>query len=135
MRGGMIMGLFSTFFDTNLPSNMHKASDKIQFDKCNSDFSDMFNNNPTFHDGVMDIVDEMSKKVNREHPEYDFSSKIFIDEVNKGHTPPGFTWHHDDKPGHMQLVEEETHRKTHHTGGRSKWGGGADARRHGKIDD
>ncbi|MEU9744056.1 HNH endonuclease [Micromonospora chersina] len=32
-------------------------------------------------------------------------------------TPEGYTWHHHQDPGLMQLVEEWTHAKTGHTGG------------------
>ena len=35
-------------------------------------------------------------------------------------TPAGFTWHHHQNPGKMQLVEKEIHKKTGHTGGFSK---------------
>jgi hypothetical protein len=36
-------------------------------------------------------------------------------------TPRGYTWHHHQDPGLMQLVETWTHNKTGHTGGFSIW--------------
>ena len=36
-------------------------------------------------------------------------------------TPKGYTWHHHQDNGRMQLVESEVHRKTGHTGGFSLW--------------
>lgn len=32
-------------------------------------------------------------------------------------TPKGYTWHHHQDKGRMQLVETEIHAKTGHTGG------------------
>lgn len=126
---------FKSLFDVRLPENMEKASDRIQFNHCNEEFRDMFESNENFRNGMMDIVQVIATKVNREHPEYDYSTEIFCEEVKMGHTPPGYTWHHADECGKIQLVEEEIHRNTPHTGGRSKWGGGAEARRKGKIGD
>jgi hypothetical protein len=37
-------------------------------------------------------------------------------------TPDGYTWHHNQEPGLMQLIEYDAHRLTAHTGGFS--GGG-----------
>ncbi len=39
-------------------------------------------------------------------------------------TPEGYDWHHHEEPGRIQLVSEEQHAGTGHTGGRSIWGGG-----------
>ncbi|MDX2248301.1 MAG: HNH endonuclease [Bacteroidia bacterium] len=36
-------------------------------------------------------------------------------------TPEGYTWHHHHDYGRMQLVEDEVHSKTGHTGGFSLW--------------
>ncbi len=38
-------------------------------------------------------------------------------------TPRGYTWHHHQDVGRMQLVEQTPHRKTGHTGGFSIWSG------------
>ena len=43
-------------------------------------------------------------------------------------TPNGFTWHHHEQPGQLQLVESSIHNNTAHTGGRFIWGGGTEAR-------
>jgi hypothetical protein len=45
-----------------------------------------------------------------------------------GDTPEGFTWHHNQQPGVLELVDEETHAATGHTGGRELWGGGNEYR-------
>ena len=47
-------------------------------------------------------------------------------EIENLKTPTGYTWHHDIEEGVMQLVDQEEHKKTGHTGGRYLWGGDAD---------
>ncbi|MBJ3895234.1 HNH endonuclease, partial [Salmonella enterica subsp. enterica serovar Corvallis] len=49
-------------------------------------------------------------------------------------SPPGLTWHHENKPGVLSLVDRLDH-KTYHkiyhpdgSGGRKKWGGGTGCR-------
>ncbi len=37
-------------------------------------------------------------------------------------TPEGYTWHHNQEPGVMQLVDRGVHAATGHTGGFSIWG-------------
>jgi len=37
-------------------------------------------------------------------------------------TPKGYTWHHHQDYGRMQLVKTSIHSKTGHTGGWSIWG-------------
>ena len=51
-----------------------------------------------------------------------FSKKQII-ELQHGETPSGYTWHHHQDAGVLQLVEEEIHAKTYHRGGYSIWGG------------
>lgn len=42
----------------------------------------------------------------------------------QGKTPDGFTWHHHQVPGRIQLVNRRAHKATGHTGGRTIWGAG-----------
>lgn len=46
-------------------------------------------------------------------------------DIGRGRTPRGFTWHHHEDPGRMQLVNRRIHARTGHTGGREIWGGGS----------
>ena len=50
-------------------------------------------------------------------------TKKQIDDLFDGKTPSGYTWHHHQDAGKLQLVEEEIHAKTYHCGGYSIWGG------------
>jgi hypothetical protein len=52
-------------------------------------------------------------------------SQADVQALANGQTPEGYTWHHNEEPGLLQLVDEEIHEQTGHTGGRSLWGGGS----------
>lgn len=45
-----------------------------------------------------------------------------IKDIQNGKTPRGYTWHHHEKRGRMELVNSWEHAKTGHTGGKSIWG-------------
>jgi len=48
-----------------------------------------------------------------------------IDQIEKGRARiKGFTWHHHQVPGKMQLVLEDTHGSVSHLGGNKLWGDG-----------
>lgn len=47
-----------------------------------------------------------------------------LEQINNYDTPDGFTWHHNEEPGKMQLVNADIHQANVHTGGKSIWGGG-----------
>lgn len=55
-------------------------------------------------------------------------SQFDIQALANGITPEGYDWHHNEQPGVLQLVNEETHQNTGHTGGREIWGGGSEYR-------
>lgn len=44
--------------------------------------------------------------------------------LKNGQTPAGYTWHHHEQPGVLQLVNAQIHAQTEHIGGRVIWGGG-----------
>ena len=51
-------------------------------------------------------------------------TKKEVEQIEEGQLPDNYVWHHNEKPGLMQLVDAETHDKTAHTGGMSLWGKG-----------
>lgn len=55
-------------------------------------------------------------------------TKNQLSQIYNNETPDGYVWHHNEKAGLMQLVEESTHAQTGHTGGQTIWGGGTDNR-------
>lgn len=92
---------FSAFkvFECILDKEYWDKRDPEQFAKCN----------------------EMLKKAIEENPEL---AKQFTEEqleqINRGETPSGYTWHHSEKDGTMQLVPYGVHNSTYHHGGRSE---------------
>ena len=47
-----------------------------------------------------------------------------VENLKSSVTPEGYDWHHHEEPGRIQLVTEEQHAGSGHTGGRTIWGGG-----------
>lgn len=108
--GEKVIGAFPEFeskFDVQLPEHMEKASDREQFAECNRQLKEKCDNDPEFRS--------------------QFNS-IQLDDINSGRTPCGYTWHHNEDKGKMQLVDYITHWNTRHTGGKAIWGGGIENR-------
>jgi hypothetical protein len=109
-EGQRIEGVFPKFdskFDANIQQSDYNKSDKTQFDKCNAQLKAAVERDPV-----------LRKKFNDRQ----------LEQIKNGVTPSGYTWHHNEQPGKMQLVESKIHATTAHTGGRSIWGGGSDNR-------
>ena len=106
LMGTKIEGVFPEFksaFTTFLPDNILMASDGKQFNYCIKSLQNEIKNNPA-----------LSKK---------FSARE-LEQIKAGKTPSGFTWHHNEMPGKMELVKSDIHDIAKHTGGRAVWGGG-----------
>lgn len=111
VNGEKVEGVFPKFeskFDTRLPRNMWNASDDAQFKQCTKNLARQIEANP----------DMASKFTPRQ-----------LEQIKNGEPRiSGLTWHHNERPGTMQLVNADTHSTCRHTGGRSIWGGGSDCR-------
>jgi hypothetical protein len=108
--GEKVSGVFPKFescCDVTLSTENFGDSDSKQFRICNEKLCD------EFESGKLDC----SKFSDRQ-----------LDQIKNGDKPEGFTWHHHQEAGVMQLIDTEIHEKTGHTGGKSVWGGGQDAR-------
>lgn len=108
--GEPITGVFPQFdsaLDLLLPDNLLQESDKKQFALCNQRLKEKCE---------QDI--EFRKQFNADQ----------LNDIYDGQTPDGYTWHHNEEKGKMQLIDSEIHGKTGHTGGRSIWGGGTENR-------
>ena len=104
--GEKIEGVFPKFnsdFDVQLPKVLELATDKKQFAECNRQLKEKCKLDPEFR----------SK----------FTPEQLAD-IEDGITPEGYSWHHNEEKGKMQLVDTYTHDNTRHTGGKSIWGGG-----------
>lgn len=110
--GNSEIGVFPDFsehvaYETRLPENLHESSDIEQAKYCNEQLRQ------DFEKGGRDL-EQFSERQQAQ--------------IHNRDTPDGYTWHHNEDPGRMQLVDSEVHDKTGHTGGRSLWGGGSEAR-------
>lgn len=103
----VVVPVFDSVFDAQLPDDKLKSSDSVQFKECNSQLKEAVNAN---HSLRINFTDEQ------------------IEQIENSDTPDGYTWHHDAETGKMQLVDTEKHQQTGHTGGRNIWGGGSDNR-------
>lgn len=110
-EGNRYEGVFPKFdaiFETRLPRDIYQSSDAVQFKHC---------------------VNQLRKKIESD-PQFSkqFSNRQ-LEQIKDGSPNiSGLTWHHTENPGKMQLVNSDIHAKCGHTGGRSIWGGGSDAR-------
>jgi hypothetical protein len=108
--GEVFEGVFPQFdskCDVQLPENLEQASDAKQFAECNRQLKEKCDNDPEFRKTF---------------------SEDQLDDIAHGQTPEGYTWHHSEEKGKMQLVDSDTHMRTGHTGGRNIWGGGTENR-------
>lgn len=111
LKGEAVEGVFPRFhsnFDTILPKDLRTASDTEQFKYCTQQLAKRIEKDP-----------ELAKR---------FTSRQ-LEQIKNGEPRiSGLTWHHNEIPGKMQLVDASEHAVCRHTGGRSIWGGGSDYR-------
>ena len=93
--------VFDSRADVLLPEELFKATDAKQFAECNKALYKQMEKNP-----------ELKRKFSEEE----------LEKLKKAETPDGYTWHHNEEEGLMQLVDRSIHEKTGHTGGRKFWG-------------
>lgn len=110
INGTKVEGVFPKFnsaFEVQLPKGIEKASNTTQFSECNRQLGEKIEKDP-----------EYAKKFTKEQ----------IEDIKAGQTPEGYTWHHNEEQGKMQLVNTVEHDRTQggaaHTGGKTLWGGG-----------
>jgi len=104
--GEHITGVFPSFdsvSDVQLNEGMYLESDYVQFSYANA---------------------ELAHQIDAQTGLEDQFTSTQIEQIYLNQTPDGYTWHHSETPGSLQLIEEETHSLTGHTGGRELWGGG-----------
>ena len=111
LNGEKVEGGFPVFkseFECKLPENMYTASDNEQMKYCTKKLAEKIERDPEF-----------AKK---------FTPRQ-LEQIRNGESRiSGLTWHHNEVPGKMQLVNAEDHSAARHTGGRSIWGGGSESR-------
>ncbi len=98
-----VFPVFPAITEVQLPKDMYQETDAKQFKTCNEELKEQIKNNP-----------ELKSKFTPEQ----------IEQIENGRTPSGYTWHHHQQDGKMQLVPTDIHDKSAHTGGKALWGGG-----------
>ena len=104
--GTLREGVFPEFeatFETMLPEELLKATDYQQSQCCNEQLRDAVERDPSIKEKFTETQ---------------------LQQIGDGGTPDGYTWHHHQETGRMQLVESGVHLRTGHTGGKEIWGGG-----------
>lgn len=110
LDGLKVEGVFPKFesaFTVQLSPEQLLSPDRVQFSECNSQLQNAIKENPALR----------SQFTPRQ-----------LEQISDGITPGGFTWHHNENVGKMELVNTEKHDLAKHTGGRAVWGGGGAAR-------
>lgn len=98
---------FDSTFNAQLPENLYQATDSKQFSECNAQLKKAIKKDPQLKDK--------------------FTSEQ-LEQIENNDTPDGYTWHHHEEKGKMELVDSSIHNKTGHTGGKAIWGGGSENR-------
>ncbi|EOJ8669157.1 TPA: HNH endonuclease [Providencia stuartii] len=110
VNGVEVEGVFpqlNSAIDVQLPEQLTQARDSAQADYANQALKEKIDNDP-----------ELAQKFSDEQ----------LEQIENGDTPDGYTWHHSEEPGKMQLVSTEEHQNNRHTGGKAIWGGGRENR-------
>lgn len=101
--------VFDSVFDVTLSEDLYLQSDYVQFTYANAELFEELQTN-----GIL------AQELNLDSSD--------IQQLSQGNTPEGYTWHHNEEAGVLQLVDEDVHQNTGHTGGRELWGGGSEYR-------
>ncbi|MFC4801213.1 HNH endonuclease [Neobacillus sp. GCM10023253] len=106
--GDYMTGTFPVFesdVEVQLPEELYLQSDNVHFSFANHELYEAIQSDSALAQQIgLDPHD--------------------IAQLGQGNTPEGFTWHHNEEPGVLQLVDEDVHQNTGHTGGRELWGSG-----------
>lgn len=110
LNGSTGIGTFPHFdeaYEVQLPRQMYLESDDAHFSYANVELKDAVNMDP-----------EIGTQFTNEQ----------LQQIQNAETPDGYTWHHSEELGRLELVQTETHHATGHLGGRELWGGGEEYR-------
>lgn len=108
--GELVSGVYPDFneeFSAQISESLYLSTDDVQFHEATEQLSFEMEHN-----------DELRSQFTPEQ----------LAQIRAGETPDGFVWHHHQEPGRLELVDEQVHAQTGHSGGRSLWGGGSDYR-------
>lgn len=95
---------FNPLFECDIPPEIWEAGDKAIFEYCTQQLKEYLQAHP-----------EMKSQFNKQQLEQIMNGEPYI---------KGVTWHHNEVPGKMQLVDSKNHAMSGHTGGNAIWCGG-----------
>ena len=101
---------FPSIFDVEIPPEIWEKGDAAIFKYCTEKLKEYLDANA-------------EAKANFTHEQLDIIEKICSGQIRNPRIP-GFTWHHSEIPGKIQLVDFKTHFDTRQTGGDFLWCGG-----------
>jgi hypothetical protein len=101
--------IFDAKYEVTIEEDLYLRSDYVHFSYANHELYEAIQENP----GIT--------------ADLGFSEQD-IQNLANGENPEGYTWHHNEDPGLLQLVDHEVHAENGHTGGRELWGGGEEYR-------
>lgn len=102
----VVVPKFDSVFTTSLPKHLLGASREAHFAKCTADLAKAIDRDKTL---ASKFTERQLAQIRSGSPKID-----------------GLTWHHSEREGIMELVDEIKHSQTAHTGGYSLWGAGAE---------
>lgn len=102
-----VFPIFDSVFDAEIPFEHYESSDYTHAKIAN---------------------DQLATAINQSTSLTGQFNAMQLEQIYDGETPDGYTWHHHEEIGKIQLVETEPHDQSGHTGGRSIWGGGSENR-------
>ena len=98
---------FDFSYEIKLEKNLYMSSREDHFKYCN---------------------DQLQKAIKKDATLRSQFTAEQIKEIENGiktGAPSGYTWHHNEREGVLQLVDAKTHQEVAHTGGFSMWGAGS----------
>lgn len=135
--GEIIEGVFADFspyslFQVVLPKSYWDSSDKDQFNYCLDQLRNQFQSKQRAYETKL-VADHhllIDNGINTLHGEVLDSNAILdkqVKDILKTSSAQqgrfyGYTWHHTENLGEMQLIPDFIHKKVRHTGGKHIWG-------------
>ncbi len=98
-----VFPVFESIYDVQLPEEYYESSSYTHLKLSNDQLYEAIQISPELKAQFTDIQ---------------------LEQIYDGETPDGYTWHHHEQPGKMQLMDTVIHAQSGHTGGMSLWGGG-----------
>ncbi|WP_053582925.1 HNH endonuclease [Lysinibacillus contaminans] len=102
----IISDVFPETYTAQIPEAHYLNNDQLHFQEANEQFAGAIHAN-------FALANQLGL------------SDMDLENLQQGVTPQGYTWHHHEQPGQLQLVDSELHGQTAHTGGRFIWGRGS----------